>query len=530
MGKLGTIVHLSVLDFLQRVRSRSFPFTIGLSAIIGISSIPKIGTESTIRTMIFEGYRGVYNSAWIGILIALLTSFGFVLYGFYVIKGGLDRDDKNGIKDILQTTPISKKEYLGSKVASNFYWLLSIALFTFFIGVIMQLVQGEDFNIKIWLFMEPFFLITLPTAFFISNLALLFEVIPGLTGVLGNVIYFFLSITLFLGMSFFGIAGLDLIGISLVFPQIILTIKSLYPDYGGGWTFIGNDVFRSTEPILWGRFFWTGSMVMSRLLWICLGVGLFILTVKVFSYSGKNSSKRRLDAHKASRKNSIFVSEEPYEGFSLPEVSLGHRNLLNLFLVRLRFLLMGKSLIWYLAMGVFLLLSLFTKATQTHARLLPLLWILPIGCWSTLGLQMGDINSNEILHTTANALPWNFVAEYLSGFFIAFVSAFPLILHFVFAGSWGNISKIILGALFISSLGFFLGFFTKGSKSFEVCYLALWYLGPFQKYGLFDFSGSSLEISLNQFFRVYFFLSMLMILSVVLAWHIKRRSSLLVAN
>ena len=55
-----------------------------------------------------DGYRGVYNSAWIGAAVAMLAGAYLALASFYVVKGAINRDRETGVGQIIATTPISK--------------------------------------------------------------------------------------------------------------------------------------------------------------------------------------------------------------------------------------------------------------------------------------------------------------------------------------------------------------------------------------------------------------------------------------
>lgn len=46
--------------------------------------IPK--NESSFGIMDFQGYRGIYNSAWIGCALASVSSTIISLIGFYIVK------------------------------------------------------------------------------------------------------------------------------------------------------------------------------------------------------------------------------------------------------------------------------------------------------------------------------------------------------------------------------------------------------------------------------------------------------------
>lgn len=522
MNRLNAIIGLSWLDFLQRIRSRSFLLTICIFTIISIGFIPR-SQHSMFHIMSFNGYRGIYNSAWVGVLIALLTSFCFLFFGFYIIKGGITSDFRRGNKELFLTTPGAKIEYLASKILSNVYWLLSIAIFVIFTGIVMQVLQGEDLNLELFCYLEPFLWITLPVVFFVSSLALLFDTIPFLANTIGNISYFFISGAILLG-GIIGIPQLDIIGISMVFAQIIPSIKLVYPDYSGGWTFIGNSV-QTAELIVWKGVSWTGEMLVYRSMWLLISGGLFLLAVWTFAhFSTKETSVgskipwEGKDSSFASQENFIF-SPIPY-GLKLHRQ---RRNLIHLLFAEFKFSLIRMNVGYYFVVGILMLLSVLGEPQQMYESLLPLLWLMPIGIWSQQGIKMTMDESNQITHATVNADPWIFISEYLAGFLIATTFSAPLLVRLAIAGLWGNVFYIIIGSIFITSLAGFLGFWTRGTKTFEVVYLFLWYLGPYYKIGYLDFTGSASEIVMHQFLEIYLLLSLMMVLSTLVG---KRRTHL----
>lgn len=516
MNRLNAIIGLSLLDFLQRIRSRRFLLTIGIVAIVSISFIPQ-SNQALFQTMSFDGHRGIYNSAWIGVLIALLTSFSFVFFGFYIIKGGITGDFMGGNREILLTTPGAKIEYIASKIMSNIYWLFSIALSVVVIGIVMQFVRGEDPHLEFSFYLEPFLLITLPVIFFVSSLAILFDTIPLLANTIGNITYFFISMAIIIGGT--AIPRLDVIGLSMVFAQIIPAIKFAYPDYGGGWTFIGNRGFRAAEPIVWEGLSWTAEMLAIRFTWIVMACGLFLLAVWTFAHFstqertvGSRTLRREEDLPPRSQANLVFSSIQ----YRRDPQTL-QRNLALLVFAEFKFSLMRMSRGYYAVLGILVFVSAVGDPAQMYGSLLPLIWLMPIGIWSQQGVKTSMGESNHILGATVNAIPWSFIAEYLAGFLIAIFSASPLLVRLAISGLWVNVFYILIGSVFITSLAGFLGFWTKGTKTFEVVYLFLWYLGPLNKTGLLDFTGSVPEIVLSKFLLSYLLASLIMVLSVLVS-------------
>ena len=89
-------------DFLERIRRYSFLFTLGLALYFGyLAAVGKL--------MLRVGeFRGIYNSAWIGALLAMVGSSFISLAGFYFVKNTIQRDRETRVGEILASTPLSK--------------------------------------------------------------------------------------------------------------------------------------------------------------------------------------------------------------------------------------------------------------------------------------------------------------------------------------------------------------------------------------------------------------------------------------
>ena len=72
------IFALARADFLERVRRYSFFLTMLFALGLGY------GAGTGRITISMQGYRGVYTSAWVGSLAALITTCFVTLVGFYV--------------------------------------------------------------------------------------------------------------------------------------------------------------------------------------------------------------------------------------------------------------------------------------------------------------------------------------------------------------------------------------------------------------------------------------------------------------
>ncbi len=188
------IFAIARADFLERVRRYSFLLTLLFSVFLGYGA-------ATGRIALHLGdYRGVYTSAWIGALVALVTTCFVSLVGFYIIKNAIDRDRQTGVGQILAATPLTKVSYALGKFLSNLAVLSSMVVVLAIAAVAMQFFAAEDSHLDTIALLSPFLLVALPAMALTAALALLFETLPILRGGLGNVAWFFFWAILGIGL------------------------------------------------------------------------------------------------------------------------------------------------------------------------------------------------------------------------------------------------------------------------------------------------------------------------------------------
>ena len=86
-----------------------------------------------------NGYRGVYNSAWIGMLMTICCSTFLSLVGFYIVKNSVQRDTDTRVGQILAATPMRKDFYTLAKTLSNFAVLACMVVVLMLAALVMQL-------------------------------------------------------------------------------------------------------------------------------------------------------------------------------------------------------------------------------------------------------------------------------------------------------------------------------------------------------------------------------------------------------
>ena len=155
MNRARIIYHLARADFLERVRRYSFLVTLGAVVFLGYQAA--IGNVSVQ----LGDYRGEFNSAWVGSMMAIIASFFLGWFGFYLVKGSVARDHETGVGQIMAATPLTRPLYTLGKWLSNFAVLIAMVIVLAIVAIVIQLFAGESNQFDFLTLIAPFIYIAL---------------------------------------------------------------------------------------------------------------------------------------------------------------------------------------------------------------------------------------------------------------------------------------------------------------------------------------------------------------------------------
>ncbi|MCP4140474.1 MAG: hypothetical protein GY755_09325 [Chloroflexi bacterium] len=493
MKTLRIFYHLARADLYERVRRYSFLIMLGLSAFLGYQTA--IG-NLTIR---LDTYRGEFNSAWVGSMVALIASFFFGWFGFYLVKGSVMHDRKSGVGQIMATTPITRPLYTFGKWASNMAVFMAMLLILAIASIGIQLLAGENTNIDLIALFAPFLFVTIPLLAFVSAIAVLFETIGFLQGGLGNIIYFFLFIFIIpLGMSLEDPA-LEPLGFSLLENSMAKVVTAQFPSYQGGFV-LGAAPGVITDTFVWSGIDWTPSIIAARFSFF--GIGAIIALLAALFFDRFDPSRRKIKIAKKRKKDDIHQS--PSEEIKLSEpvravrllplnTDVRHPSFFPVFRAEIKLLLKGQRWLWCaIAIGL-IIASLLSPSDITRSIILPMAWIWPILLWSSLGNREIRHNVSQMVFSSPSPVWRHILAQWSAGFMLAIMVASGTILRLGLDGDLSGLLMLLSGAIFIPSLAIVSGVWSNGSKLFEILYVLIWYLGPMNRIPALDFIGSTPE-------------------------------------
>jgi hypothetical protein len=508
MRTLRTLVHLARADLLERTRRYSFLLILASAVFAGYLFVPPV--DAGYRVLQVGTQRGVYDSAWIGLMFGLIAALHLPLVGFYLVKDAVERDRHTGVGQIIATTSTSKLVYVLGKWLSNLAVLALILSVMTAMAVVMQLLRAEDTTVRLWVMVTTIWLMGLPVLSLAAALAVLFECTPFLRGGFGNVAFFALwlaTLVVVLSGSMDEETELarptaDPYGYTWQLADIQQQVLAADPDarVGSGLVMTGPDV---ESTFVWQGFGWKMGTLAQRMAWA--GLALVIALAASIPFDRFDPARRRLRPERAglrSRLQQRFRAgrRRPAEPVGAPLAPAALTPLVaparrgrffGLLAAELKLMLKGQSLLWIAGALGLNLACLLNPSDIAQRYLLLAVWIWPLLVWSPMGVRERRYNTGQMVFSVPRPALRQLPAIWLAGVVVAVVAGSGAWLHLALVGETTSLLAWFVGALFVPALALALGVWVGNSRAFEALYLLWWYIGLIEGVPAFDYAGAT---------------------------------------
>lgn len=295
---------LLAADLRQRLRSQVFWVVLALSIGLTWLCFPPV-TAKYIIVGVNGNHRGAYSSAWIGMVLAML-SIWTSLAGFQLLRGTVRRDFDMRVWELLEATPLSRAAYLLSKWCSHMVVLAMVLAPQVLVGLAAQIWRGEDSHVAIGQMLAPVLLFAVPSLGVTAMFAIWFDLIPRLQGNAGNILYIFIS-----AASIAAAATLsgshhwfsDPRGITLFHEALRANLDGVLS--GPLQACIGC-AFPQRDAMLfdWPGWSMAPAQVGGRVLWLAISIGVVLLAAPLLdriAAGGRRMAQRNHGARRADR-------------------------------------------------------------------------------------------------------------------------------------------------------------------------------------------------------------------------------------
>jgi ABC-type transport system involved in multi-copper enzyme maturation permease subunit len=188
VGAVSRVAAVALADVRARLRRPGVAVLLLLASVGAWLAIPDPAPGSGL--MKIGSARVLYTSPALAFGTASLFAVLLSLFGFYLVSNGLERDRRARIAHVVAASPVRNAEYLLGKLLGNVALLAALTVGLMGAAVAMQLVRGEG-PFEPGTFLAHFLVLCGPCALGVAAIALVFECVPGLSGRVGDVLYFF---------------------------------------------------------------------------------------------------------------------------------------------------------------------------------------------------------------------------------------------------------------------------------------------------------------------------------------------------
>ena len=510
-----TVLHITRADFLERIRRFSFLIVLASAVFAGYLFVPPV--DAGYRVLQVGTQRGIYDSAWIGLMFGLIAALHLPLVGFYLVKNAVERDRQTGVGEIIATTPTSRLAYVAGKWLSNLAVLALILGVMTAMAVVMQLVRAEDTTIRLGITVATIWLMGLPVLAMAAALAVLFECTPFLRSGWGNLILLFLwlfGLGAVLGGSTDRETELvrpaaDLYSFSRPLASIQQQVLTADPEASVSSALIhtGTEI---ESTFVWDGFRWEIGTVLERLRWLGLAVLLALAAAIPFDRFDparhrlrpertdlRSRWQRQLEAirHEDTEPTGATVATTAATAATLTPLasSPGRGRFLGVFSAELKLMLKGQSLLWYAGAVGLNAACLLNPSAAVQPYLLLATWLWPLVVWSQMGVRERRFSTEQMVFSAPRPALRQLPARWLAGVLVAVLAGSGAWLYLILAGETARLLAWLVGVLFVPALALALGVWVGNSRAFEVVYLLLWYLGPMEGVPALDHVGVTAE-------------------------------------
>jgi hypothetical protein len=176
-----------------RMRRVSTMVTLLVVVAIGWAMIPDPASGNALIAV--DGMRVLYTSSAIALGSACFGGTLFSLAGFYLVRGRMSEDIRSGTGSVICATPVGNTAFLLGRWMGGVAYLGSLMLAFMVTMMVCQALRGEG-AIEPLVYLRTYLVILTPTVFFTVSCAILFDSFTWLMGKIGDVLYFFIMLSM----------------------------------------------------------------------------------------------------------------------------------------------------------------------------------------------------------------------------------------------------------------------------------------------------------------------------------------------
>jgi hypothetical protein len=477
MGALRRFAAILVADLRERSRSTRFWVVLALVGIATWWCFPP--SDAHYQTVGFgDNVRGIYSSAWVGMVLGLMYSTLLSLIGFYLVRGTLVRDFDTRVWQLLVATPMTRRGYLLAKWASHMAVFTLIMLVGLAVGAVAQWVRAEDRAFDFLELIKPVFVLALPALSVTALFAVLFDLLPWLRRTGGNVLFFFVWVFLSVAASNLTEPGTaewtrhtwlsDPNGLSLAMRDLYSHVVGASPKVKGTDINIGMTDFTG-GPVRFAWMHWNvhAMDVLGRALWVFLSMFGIVALAPTLDWAAARTrgTGSERGANPGSRLRWLDSMLRPFESFPSG----------MLLAAELKLVLRQRRGWWWLAM---IGLGIAQLAGDREALGIATIgaWLISVDVFARAILRERDTGTGALVFVAAGATRRLLISRIGVALLLAVLAVAPALLRLVLTDAAAAVA-LFATAIGVALGGLAIGVACRNPRPFELLLVCLSYAG-----------------------------------------------------
>ncbi|MFS8064647.1 MAG: ABC transporter permease [Luteimonas sp.] len=476
METLRRIFAILLADLRERTRTRRFWIVLGLVGVATWYCFP--ASDSGQLAVSVDGGRGRYSSAWIGMTLGMFYSTLVGWLGFYLVRGTVLRDFDTRVWQLLVATPMTRAGYLIAKWASHMAVFCLVIVVGLLVGMLAQMVRGEDRALDLIELVKPALVLTVPALSLTAFFAILFDMVPLLRRTGGNVLYMFVWLLLFAGLSSSFDQGKaaaqpqyisDPAGFTLASHSFARQLADEVPklDFTHVSVTVGvgalGEIKTAPRLFQWSKWDVETSVLAGRLLWLLLGLAASAALAPFLDRAAARTGAARVADNAGRRLRWLDHVLKPLE----------HGALGTLVAAELRLALRRRSLLWWavlLTAGIVQLAAPLPNAAIAAV----VAWMIGIDVHARALLREAETRTGGLVFTASGAARLVCLARLCSAVLLALFAVIPLLLRCLSTHTGTGLSVMLVAAT-IGALGLAASALFRSPRPYELSMAALAY-------------------------------------------------------
>ena len=461
----------------MRLRMRRLSTLVAMLAMIALGWA-MIGNPVEGTTMIsIEEARVLYTSSALALGSASLMGPLLILVGFFLLRGRMGEDLRSGMGSVIAATPVNSAVFLAGRWLGGVIYLGALAgVFMAAIGV-CHVVRGDG-PYDLFIYLQTYALILIPTVFFTASCALAFDSIPWFMGKLGDTIYFFIWVfqLSLVAQIQGGLTGTLSWPMLLDFSGLAIAAHSLVAHTGSSSFSLGASTFDAAlAPIVLPAQLWSWSLVASRLGAAAVALLPVLPAVLLFHRFSPDRVKARLGHQRRTPLEFANAHLQKLSGLVQPLFSIAAR------LPGWPGQVVADIALSLVASPVSIAVVIVAAASSLLAKTasLPGLLIGLVAVWGVLVCDISTRDKTAMTDDMTAALPGGSAQRYWRHFGAAL--GLGLLMMGGIALQWlvsapAQAAALLVGLVSLSALATCLGAVSKTSRLFMGLFLFGWYV------------------------------------------------------